>query len=367
MASIHISELKKSFGRVLVVKGVNLTVQSGEFVTLLGASGSGKTTTLRMIAGLERADSGTIAVDGRILNGERKFIPAHRRGMGMVFQSYAIWPHRTVYQNVAFPLRMKRVRPAEERAKVERILELVELPPGTFGDRYASQLSGGQQQRVSLARALVADPQVVLYDEPLSNLDARLRESMRNLLRTIHREIRLTALYVTHDQIEAMVMSDKVCVMDQGVIVQEGTPRDIYDRPASEFVASFIGQANLLTVSEASRSNGTVRLSNGAMLKIPGANWPAACDRNGADVKKLVVRYHHATILTTHQSAEASGGDNLVPGKVRDVLYLGDRVRTTLLLAGGIELVVEAISGPSTLELGHDVVVQIPQRHCVLL
>ncbi|MDQ8731457.1 ABC transporter ATP-binding protein [Bradyrhizobium sp. LHD-71] len=361
MASISIANLRKSFGRVEVVKGVNLRINSGEFVTLLGASGSGKTTTLRMLAGLERADSGTISVNGSVLNGEGNFVPAHKRGMGMVFQSYAIWPHRTVYQNVAFPLRMKRVRPAEERAKVERILELVELPVAKFGDRYASQLSGGQQQRVSLARALVADPQVVLYDEPLSNLDARLRESMRTLLRTIHKETRLTALYVTHDQLEAMVMADRVCVMDQGIIVQEGAPRDLYDRPANQFVAEFIGQANIFDLSDVSREKGAVRLSNGISLNIPPGNWP-----NGEATRdrKLVIRHHHACVLTNDAPA---GADNLLPGRIKDSIYLGDRIRTTLTLAGALEFVAEGIDGPSTSDIGKDVIVAVPPQFCIVV
>ena len=361
MSSITIRNLTKSFGSLTVVKGVNLTVKTGEFVTLLGPSGSGKTTTLRMVAGLERANDGVISVNGRVLEGPGQFVPAHQRDMGMVFQSYAIWPHRTVYQNVAFPLQMKKIAKSVERDKVNRILELVELPPAMYGERYASQLSGGQQQRVSLARALVADPQVVLYDEPLSNLDARLRESMRSLLRKIHKETRLTALYVTHDQIEAMVMADRVCVMNFGEIVQEGTPRDLYDRPATEFVAEFIGQANIIPLSETSRANGTVSLANGSVLKIPEGNWPT----KEPAARKLVVRHHHATVLTN--ASQPTSQSNVIPGIISDVVYLGDRVRTTVQLSNGPIFVVEGITGPSSSDIGAEALVEIPQTFCIAL
>jgi iron(III) transport system ATP-binding protein len=364
MSSIEIRGLTKSFGNLPVVKGIDLTIAAGEFVTLLGPSGSGKTTTLRMVAGLERASGGTIVIGGQMMDGEGRFVPPHRRRMGMVFQSYAIWPHRTVYQNVAFPLRMLRVPAAEERSRVERILDLVELPPATFGERYASQLSGGQQQRVSLARALVADPQVVLYDEPLSNLDARLRESMRTLLRGIHRRTKLTALYVTHDQIEAMVMADRVCVMNQGAIVQSGTPRDLYDRPATEFVAQFVGQANILPLAACDRAAGTVRLASGATMHVPEANWPARA--RGADpaTAKLVIRHHHVAVLTNGAAPRA---DNVLPATIRDVVYLGDRVRTSLALRDGTVVVAEGISGPAGNDIGTDVLVELPCQFCIIV
>jgi ABC-type Fe3+/spermidine/putrescine transport system ATPase subunit len=367
MSAIEIRDLTKLFGRVRAVDGVNLHIPTGKFVTLLGPSGSGKTTTLRMVAGLERADGGSISVNGQVMDGAGQFVPPHKRGMGMVFQSYAIWPHRTVYQNVAFPLRMKGVARGEEKSRVERILELVELPPEEYGRRYASQLSGGQQQRVSLARALVADPAVVLYDEPLSNLDARLRESMRSLLRSIHGRTGLTALYVTHDQIEAMVLADRVCVMNKGKIVQEGTPRDLYDRPTNEFVAEFVGQANIIRLSEVSRSNRTVRLVNGSELKIPEGNFPADAGNDAArDGFKLVIRHHHATVVK-QPSGASEDAVNLLAGTVLDVIYLGDRVRTTIALSAGLTMVSEAISGPSPSDVGASVFVEVPQKFCIVL
>ena len=360
MSSIDIGGLTKSFGPVSVVKGIDLHVRSGEFVTLLGPSGSGKTTTLRMVAGLERASGGTIAVGGTPMEGPGTFVPPHKRGMGMVFQSYAIWPHRTVYQNVAFPLRMKRVPHVEERRRVERILELVELPRDQYGGRYASQLSGGQQQRVSLARALVADPAVVLYDEPLSNLDARLRESMRVLLRTIHSQIGLTALYVTHDQIEAMVLAHRVCVMNDGRIVQEGTPRALYDRPANAFVAEFVGQANILPIATASRSTGTVQLGDGTELRVAEANWPSGQD----PPSRLVVR-HHQVLL--HSPAAPPNAANLLPATLGDVIYLGDRVRSTIIMRTGLSLISEAVSGPSPGDVGASLLAELPPNHCIVI
>ncbi len=360
MGGIEISGLAKSFGAAPVVKGIDLQIRAGEFVTLLGPSGSGKTTTLRMIAGLERASGGTISVGGTLMDGNGVFVQPHRRDMGMVFQSYAIWPHRTVYQNVAFPLRMKRVPRAEEKQRVERILELVELPPGQYGGRYASQLSGGQQQRVSLARALVADPAVVLYDEPLSNLDARLRESMRTLLRSIHSRIGLTALYVTHDQVEAMVLADRVCVMNHGQIIQEGTPRALYDRPGDAFVAEFVGQANILPIASASRAAGTVHLRDGTALRVAAANWPA----DPCAASRLVIRHHHVLL---HSMAAPPNAANLVPATLGDVIYLGDRVRSTLKLSPELSLICEGISGPSAGEVGASMLAELSPDHCIVI
>ncbi len=227
------------------VDGVSFTVDEGGFYTLLGPSGCGKTTTLRCIAGLERPDRGTIQLGTTVVVSERVFVPTHRRDIGMVFQSYAVWPHMTVFENVAFPLRVASRKYSEKgiEAKVADALDLVGL--GGFERRMATQLSGGQQQRLSLARALVREPDVLLLDEPLSNLDAKLRERMRSELLLIQKRTGITTLYVTHDQIEALSMSDRVAVMDRGRIVQEGTPRDIYHAPANEFVAGFIGSTNL--------------------------------------------------------------------------------------------------------------------------
>ncbi|MCW2635604.1 MAG: iron transporter ATPase, partial [Blastococcus sp.] len=247
--------------RVFAVNDVSFEVQDGELFTLLGPSGCGKTTTLRSIAGLEKPDSGRITIDDRVLynNGNNNGngngagsrvvnVPANERGLGMVFQSYAIWPHMSVFDNVAFPLQVRKrnVRPgkAEIADKVAKVLQVMEL--GHLSDRQATKLSGGQQQRLALARALVTEPPLLLLDEPLSNLDAKLRELMRFELKRLQRELKITTVYVTHDQSEALALSHQIAVMNQGRIQQIGTPRQIYERPANQFVADFVGTTNFL-------------------------------------------------------------------------------------------------------------------------
>ena len=355
MSGITITALNKFYGKVHAVEGIDLVVEGGQFMTLLGPSGSGKTTTLRMVAGLKQPDSGTIAVGGTVLNGPDVNVPAHRRNMGMVFQSYAVWPHKTIYENVAFPLRMRAAgtaRGGSERERVERMLGLVGLPYAEYGERYPAQLSGGQQQRVALARALVGDPQVLLYDEPLSNLDARLRDSMRVLMRQIHDQLGVTSLYVTHDQIEAMVLSDRVCVMNQGRIVQEGVPRDLYERPSDVFVAEFIGQANVLPVLAV--DGDAVRLAEGVAVQVP------AEQRRGA--KQLVIRHHQVKLR-----AAAAGAPNTCAATVTDLIYLGDRLRYTLELAPGCVLVAETLPEDDAPATGARVAVELPARSCIVL
>ncbi len=262
---LEIRNLVKSFGgektrkrgsqgaRVFAVNNVNLDVEPGEMFTLLGPSGCGKTTTLRSIAGLERPDSGAISVKGRTLfaagDGVKSVnVPANRRGLGMVFQSYAIWPHMTVFDNVAFPLqvapRNERPSKADIDQRVGRVLDVMEL--GQYAGRMATKLSGGQQQRLALARALVIEPELLLLDEPLSNLDAKLRESLRYELKRLQRELGITSIYVTHDQIEALSLSSHIAVMRDGEVLQLGKPRDIYENPSSKFVAEFIGSSNFV-------------------------------------------------------------------------------------------------------------------------
>jgi iron(III) transport system ATP-binding protein len=239
---------------VVAVDDVSFSVPNGSFYTLLGPSGCGKTTTLRCVAGLERHDDGTIRVGERVVSARRPttFVPPHRRDIGMVFQSYAIWPHMTVLENVTFPLRASKLglSSAERRSRALDALGLVQL--AGLEDRMATQLSGGQQQRLALARALVRRPRLLLLDEPLSNLDAKLRDQMRTEVRDLQRSLGITTLYVTHDQAEALSMSDSIAVMSGGRILQEGTARDIYDRPATRFVARFVGSTNLLDATVAS-------------------------------------------------------------------------------------------------------------------
>src|SRR5215471_18252234 len=254
-----------------VVRDVSFTIEAGHFYSLLGPSGCGKTTTLRCVAGLERSDGGEIRLAGAVLSGPRRHVPPERRDLGMVFQNYAIWPHLTVFENVAFPLRVARPRIARTQIarRVEETLALVQL--SELAGRPAVAMSGGQQQRLALARALVRRPRLLLLDEPLSNLDAKLRDAMRGELRNLQGKLGITTLYVTHDQTEAMSMSDRVAVMHDGQLLQEGTPQEIYHQPATRFVADFVGRANLVpgTVAERLADGGILVRALGVVLRIP--------------------------------------------------------------------------------------------------
>ncbi len=247
MAELTLSGITKSFGEVSVIKGLDLSIKRGEFVSLLGASGCGKSTTLSMIAGLEAPTSGKILFQDKVIASpaDRIFLEPENRHFGVVFQSYALWPHMTVEQNLAFPLKIRRIAAAEQRKRIGETLNLVGLTG--LEKRYPGQLSGGQQQRVGLARALVYRPQLLLLDEPLSNLDALLREQARVWLKDIQLRLGMTTIYVTHDQTEALSLSDRIVVMKNGVIEQVGSPSDIYERPATPFVAEFVGSSNFLT------------------------------------------------------------------------------------------------------------------------
>jgi iron(III) transport system ATP-binding protein len=275
MKDISVKGLTKSFSGNKVVSAVSFYLPAGQFLTLLGPSGCGKTTTLRMLAGLESPDAGTIEVGGRLLaSGEKRIAtPPEKRGMGMVFQNYAIWPHKTVFQNVAFPLQARKVPKPEIRERVLAALDTVGL--GGFHDRPAPLLSGGQQQRVALARAVVCNPDVLLLDEPLSNLDAALREEMRFELKGLQARLGLTTVFVTHDQAEAMALSDQVVVMNSGHIEQQDTPRRVYEHPQTQFVMGVLGQVNRLYGRVARDNDGTrnviVRDSHGPVtLRLPG-------------------------------------------------------------------------------------------------
>ncbi len=321
---VEISGLDKNFGAERAVRNVSLAVAQGEFVTLLGPSGCGKTTTLRCIAGLERPDAGEIRIGGEIMASAERGIylyPEHRN-IGMVFQSYAVWPHMTVFDNVAYGLRVRRVSAAELTKRTTRALELVGL--AELADRFATKLSGGQRQRVALARAIVYEPRVVLFDEPLSNLDAKLREQMRVELVRLQREVGITSIYVTHDQAEALVMSDRVVVMDQGTIQQIGDPRTIYAQPANTFVANFIGVANLL--------EGVLRGRGGGFCEIEIPLGPdraplhvRAAGGDGAVTGDRLILSLRPEDLTLHVARpDTAPGGNLFEGEVIDTVYLGN-------------------------------------------
>jgi iron(III) transport system ATP-binding protein len=275
MSNVVLEKVSRRFGDFVAVNDVDLRVREGEFVTLLGPSGCGKTTTLRMVAGLEQNTGGRISIGDEVVSdaASRIFVPSERRRLGMVFQSYAIWPHMTVFENVAYPLRVRRRPAAEIRDLVLRALRLVEME--RFAERPAPALSGGQQQRVAIARALVFEPKVLLLDEPLSNLDARLRLQMGDEFRAIQKRLGVTTLYVTHDQSEAMALSDRVVVMDQGCIQQIGAPEDIYRYPANRTVAGFFGSPNLLSANVES----CARIDSGrVLLDVVGQGWRGRCE-----------------------------------------------------------------------------------------
>ena len=245
MVAVKLEHIVKSFGDSVVVKDVNEVIRDKEFVTLLGPSGCGKTTILRMIAGFEKPTSGEIYFDDQLIVGGKTFVLPEKRELGMVFQSYAVWPHMTVYDNVAYPLTIRKMPKEEIRTRVEKALGLVYLEK--YGKRLPAQLSGGQQQRVALARALVAEPKLLLLDEPLSNLDAKLRESMRFEIKRLQKALGITVIYVTHDQTEAMAMSDRIFVLNRGGLQQAGTPEEIYNNPVNPFVADFLGKVDFFS------------------------------------------------------------------------------------------------------------------------
>ena len=242
MSTITIKNLTKSFDRAPVLREFNEVFSDGEFVTLLGPSGCGKTTMLRIIAGFEVPTTGEVWIDDRLVSGGKTFVPPEHRNIGMVFQSYAVWPHMNVFDNVAYPLAIRHAAKAEIKTRVEQLLETVHL--SQYAERFPSQLSGGQQQRIALARAMLAQPKVLLLDEPLSNLDAKLRESMRFEIKEIQRKLGITVVYVTHDQTEAMAMSDRIFLINRGDIQQCGTPQEIYNSPVNQFVADFLGNVD---------------------------------------------------------------------------------------------------------------------------
>ncbi len=350
---VRFIDVQKSFdGATLVVKNLNLDIAKGEFLTMLGPSGSGKTTTLLMLAGFEPATHGEITLSGRSIN----HMPPHKRGIGMVFQNYALFPHMTVNENLAFPLQVRKVGKADIEARVKRILEMVELPQ--MGNRRPAQLSGGQQQRVAVARALVFDPELVLMDEPLGALDKQLREQMQYEIKRIHSTIGVTVVYVTHDQGEALTMSDRIAVFKDGVVQQLSTPAELYERPQNSFVAQFIGENN--------RISGTVQDVNGATCRvtIPGGGTLEAVKVNvigNGQPTSLSIRPERVEI-----NPSAADVSNRITGTVAETIYLGDHVRVRVAVPGSDDFVIKAPNkeGVAQLTQGQSVVVGWRTKDC---
>ena len=347
MAHLELVNLTKRFGAIASVDGIDLSVEKGEFICLLGPSGCGKTTTLRMIAGFLEPDGGAVRVNGKAVSAPGAVIPPERRRMGMIFQSYAVWPHMTVLENVAYGLKMQKVATPERRTRAETLLKAAQL--AEHAGKYPAALSGGQQQRVALARALAPNPDILLLDEPLSNLDANLRGEMRFEIRRLHDEFRNTSIYVTHDQVEAMTMADRIVVMNAGRIEQIGNPREVYDEPRSKFVARFIGGSNVL---EARHVDGArVQVGSHALEigrgEFSGPGKPMA----------FCVKTHDLELVP----GERVEGNNTLPGIVRSQAYLGSH-RDYVVDVGQDVL----IAAPAGLDLpaGSKVAVRFPAERC---
>ncbi|MEM9277472.1 MAG: ABC transporter ATP-binding protein [Pseudomonadota bacterium] len=324
---VRFENVQKSYdGETLVVKDLNLDIQKGEFVTMLGPSGSGKTTCLMMLAGFEPATHGEIFLDNKPIN----MVPPHKRGIGMVFQNYALFPHMTVAENLAFPLSVRGMSKSEQQERVQRVLDMVELPQ--MGGRRPAQLSGGQQQRIAVARALVFEPNLVLMDEPLGALDKQLREQMQYEIKHIHENLGVTVVYVTHDQTEALTMSDRVAVFEDGVIQQLSSPESLYEDPQNSFVAQFIGENNKLngTVQKISGDICDVKLDNGTAVKAQKVNVSAKGDRTTLSLRPERVE------LDPPKSMK-----NVIDGKIEELIYLGDHIRVRMNVAGNDEFIVK--------------------------
>ena len=325
---VQFKKIDKSYdGEILVVKNLNLDISKGEFVTMLGPSGSGKTTTLMMLAGFETPTNGEIYLDSMPISK----IPPYEREIGMVFQNYALFPHMTVQENLAFPLEVRKISKSETKEKVQKALDMVEL--GNFGTRFPAQLSGGQQQRVALARALVFEPRLVLMDEPLGALDKNLREQMQYEIKHIHDRIGITVVYVTHDQSEALTMSNRIAVFNDGVVQQLSTPDILYEKPQNSFVAKFIGENNTL---------------NGVVKEINGSTCVVDLDNNQGTVKALKVNVNEIgektqlSIRPERVSIDKNiSGVNTFSGKVEELIYLGDHIRARLDVCGNNEFIVK--------------------------
>jgi putative spermidine/putrescine transport system ATP-binding protein len=333
-AFVAFERVQKSYdGETLVVKDLNLSMPRGEFLTLLGPSGSGKTTCLMMLAGFETATHGEIKLDGVGINN----IPPHKRGIGMVFQNYALFPHMTIAENLSFPLEVRKIGKSDREAKIKRALEMVEM--GDFGGRRPAQLSGGQQQRVALARALVFEPELVLMDEPLGALDKQLREKMQFEITHLAHELGITTVYVTHDQTEALTMSDRVAVFNDGRIQQVAAPDELYESPQNSFVAQFIGENNTMegTIKEIKGGNAVVQLDNGELIDAKPVNVEKAGDRTLISIRPERVEFNRERLNPDAHTLQA---------EVLEFIYMGDIFRTRLRVAGSDEFIIKTRNAP---------------------
>ncbi len=335
-AFVRFEGVQKSYdGETLVVKDLNLDIPKGEFVTMLGPSGSGKTTCLMMLAGFEPATHGEIYLDGQPINN----VPPHKREIGMVFQNYALFPHMTVAENLAFPLQVRRMSKADIETKVKRALDMVEL--GAFGGRRPAQLSGGQQQRVAVARALVFEPDLILMDEPLGALDKQLREQMQYEIKHIHESLEVTVVYVTHDQAEALTMSNRIAVFNDGIIQQISSPDTLYEAPETSFVAHFIGENNKLdgTIQSVGKGTCKVRLDTGETVTAKAVNVKEKGSRTSMSLRpeRIVI------------NPKGKSVPNILKGKIQELIYLGDHIRTRMTVAGHDDFIVKI---PNT--FGHE-------------
>ena len=355
MAGITLRGLSKSFSSrdadVAAVADVDLEIKDNSFVTLLGPSGCGKTTTLRLIAGYITPDRGTIEIDGRLISSPGSVVPPEARGMGMVFQNYAIWPHKNVFENVVFGLKIRKTPAAEARRKVEEALALVNL--SGLQTRYPSELSGGQQQRVALARSLVVEPDILLLDEPLSNLDAKLRERMRSELKELQRRTGITFVYVTHDQAEALALSDQIAVMNLGRVQQYGTPFDVYANPANRMVADFMGLVNLVP--------GTVREKRGAdgIVEIAPELAVTAARLDGyaiGDAVEVAIRPENVRLAVASWPTGALA-------KISNHVFLGNISEYSATLRSGLTLRVQT-HPLQRFSVGQDCRVEVDATHC---
>ncbi|SLN18722.1 Spermidine/putrescine import ATP-binding protein PotA [Roseovarius litorisediminis] len=338
-AFVEFERVQKSYdGETLVVKDLNLTLPKGEFLTMLGPSGSGKTTCLMMLAGFETATHGDIRLDGVGINN----IPPHKRGIGMVFQNYALFPHMTIAENLSFPLEVRKIGKSEREEKVKRALDMVEM--GDFGGRRPAQLSGGQQQRVALSRALVFEPELVLMDEPLGALDKQLREKMQFEITNLAHSLGITTVYVTHDQTEALTMSDRVAVFDDGRIQQCAPPDQLYEEPDNSFVAQFIGENNTLlgTIKEIKGDQAVVQLDDGELIDCKPINVSKVGERTRVSIRPERVEFNKERLQP---------GAHTLKAEVLEFIYMGDIFRTRLRVAGNDEFIVKTRNAPDQVRL----------------